>query len=370
MGLEFLGDTYKSLELRLEDTKDFLHDRVSNLENYLSNWLNKHKQKIGLSLVAGVLVLSACSSKPGPIPTQYPISPTTQETPRTITPSKPTGEYLDITVYELMEKLSDNRLSSEQRKEMWTNQYQGRKVRLLGEVDHVYYSGSFVTFLYSKSDSSKFEVLAELSKSVSGLDKEGIVFFTGTIENYGYSGDKIGRELFIAEMPTFALTNSRIESPVLKTLWSRSAPTVRKDLSGMFRDDPTLIGVDSHYMYSLDPLGPVDFGKKEAIFVLDKTNGYYVSETTAASTSYVDKVRSMADAKFVLSKLPLQLKMDGLSLEVARHAMKFYDARSGKLLYNKGTSLTIHGAVVDNDMLFLSSYAELYAFRLVSQNKR
>jgi hypothetical protein len=307
------------------------------------------RELLGL-LVVGVLAITA-------------ISGCTCGTPTTTAPSGETepsaeGTYLEMTSQELKEIIYDERLIREQREEIWLNQYKGKRVMWLGVLDDAPAPGEV-----------EFESGEDVRVNIEGRDLQDLAYenewfgdvlwFTGTLQDYDWFSD-------------FLLVQGTMGPLVLERVWSRDC-----DLEGYWAierlEDMGVAGVDNGHFFYCQPHLKSDPHYEDGDFydgwveitinVVDKTNGYFVSDKSIDLGGFrmeelsamvqqraEQEILAMAgdDFAFLSEQLPMELNLGGLTLKIGED-FTFSETETGKLWCIRATGalkvLIVDGAI-------------------------
>lgn len=312
-----------------------------------------------LVLVAIVTALVGGCAEPSPPlpPSEQPTVPPEEKPPKE-------APYLNVSPFEVAAKIFDERLVEEQREEIWNTQYKGKRVKWFAQYDpESYYYGRRDCSTIGEREQVDLEISWQKPREeVEELLKEGEVFlFTGVLDSYSTS------ELFQAKQ--FRLDEGGIISIVLKKLWSREAIG-------------TLGGVDKQHIYLYRHHYSVWERPKELkviIYVLDKTNGYFIKEESfqvhmpirydeaEAIAITREKILAIADDCLVSAQQePARFNFDGFILKLLyshviwSNYLACYDA-SEKFLW--GADYSVSNIAIFNQMLFFCD-GELQAFQI------
>lgn len=321
-------------------------------------------RKLLVLLVVGVLAITVISGCTGGPPTAT--APSGEPEPSA------EGTYLEATSQELKEIIFDERLIQEQRQEIWHNQYQGKRVRWLGVLDDAP-SPSEVEF-----ESGEDVRVKLLGSGVQDLAYEhewwgDVLWFTGTLSDYAYFDND------------FLLTQGTMGPLVLERIWTRE---VGLDLPWGPVEPPHLLnaaGVNSRYFYYYVPRIDIwDYFAEIVICVVDKANGYFVSDrsiewgefrhNSSSFPSVLQEIRERAkqeilsmaddDLVFLTERLPVEATLDGLILRITDEGFSFYDAESERLLCTKHADIAT--ALVQDDIVYVSGVPKVKQFASLS----
>ncbi|GAI02810.1 unnamed protein product, partial [marine sediment metagenome] len=257
----------------------------------------------------------------------------------------------------------------EQREEIWHNQYQGKVVCWLGVLDEAPAPGQ-VEF------ESGEDVRVQLRGSgVQDLAYENewwgdVLWFTGTLSDYDYFYND------------FLLTQGTMGPLVLERIWTRAV-----DLDTPWLVEPPHLlnapGVNSRYFYYYVPCFDIrDYFAEIVIYVVDKANGYFVSDRSiewgeyshkySSFPSVLQEIRERAkqdiisiaddDLVFLTERLPVEATPGGLILRITDEGFSFYDAESERLLCTKHADIAT--ALVQDDIVYVSGVSKLYYYSL------
>jgi len=280
--------------------------------------------------------------------------------------------FLDLTATELKRVIFDERLVPAQREEIWNNQYKGKGVKWMGYLGEK--KEEALTFY-----PSGIKVEVSFDKPITEDLRSGVYYFAGILDNYclGYIGG----------FEKFQLKNGVLGKIVWEKMWEYKTPP---SSGTYFSERYGLIGVDSQYCYFWWDADCLEQGDRKSqyvakIFLLNKTNSYFVSEKSfpfwASWAWMLDETRqeaeefvkntviSIADKSLVLAQSPpFEIRVGNFIFKSERWGL--YDYRlavyneKGEELWGEALELGVTKILVFDQVFYISSPSEVEVYRL------